>query len=377
MINSPQQAGSTVFNHANNLPRLIQRKCKCGNKASECNCTNCQKKTALINRKSLVRKAHNSLRPSLDLVERVIASPGRPLETSSRQFFESRFDKDFSQVRVHTGPDAAESASSIDAHAYTVGDHIVFGHSAFQPESVSGKKLLAHELTHVVQQGNSETTRGNLVLDSTRSSAEKEAAQIESDILIPSEGSKVIGSQLRLAEHPTKTTSHTVFRKPKIPGEGLKSPGDCTIGRHAQLQARKNLVCNEGPKCTSLSDPVQIDLRIARLMECYSARVRLMSECFRGGDANHRRVAKEWVEEAVQNCLDHRDKILKERKEKPNPILMPNQLERVGILLTYGVGVAIAMAIVFYASTAAAVVALIAGLMGLLFKNKSDTGQVA
>jgi outer membrane protein OmpA-like peptidoglycan-associated protein len=65
--------------------------------------------------------------------------------------------RDFSQVRVHVGPEAAESARQVSALAYTVGSHIVFGDGQYAPSSGNGKRLLAHELAHVIQQGGSET----------------------------------------------------------------------------------------------------------------------------------------------------------------------------------------------------------------------------
>ena len=88
------------------------------------------------------------------IVSAVLSSgSGRPIEGGTRQFMESRFGQDFGQVRVHTDSRAAESASAIQAHAYTSGRNIVFGAGQYQPESESGKRLLAHELAHVGQQG--------------------------------------------------------------------------------------------------------------------------------------------------------------------------------------------------------------------------------
>ncbi len=77
---------------------------------------------------------------------------GRPLPESVRAFFEPRFGHDFSQVRVHTDARAAESARAVNALAYTVGRHVVFGSGQFAPGTTLGDRLLAHELTHVVQQ---------------------------------------------------------------------------------------------------------------------------------------------------------------------------------------------------------------------------------
>jgi hypothetical protein len=79
---------------------------------------------------------------------------GEPLPASQRAFFEPRFGYDFSQVRVHTGAHAAESARAVKAMAYTVGQDLVFNQGQYAPESQDGKRLLAHELTHVVQQKN-------------------------------------------------------------------------------------------------------------------------------------------------------------------------------------------------------------------------------
>ena len=88
-------------------------------------------------------------------VDRVLASPGRPLELVLRQDMEQRFGHDFSRVRVHSGGAAEQSALDVNAHAYTAGHSIVFGASRFEPGTNDGRRLLAHELTHVVQQNGS------------------------------------------------------------------------------------------------------------------------------------------------------------------------------------------------------------------------------
>jgi hypothetical protein len=85
-------------------------------------------------------------------VDNVLASPGRPLDAALRQDMEQRFGHDFSRVRVHTGTAAEQSVQDISARAYTVGRDIVFGASRFAPGMHEGRRLLAHELTHVVQQ---------------------------------------------------------------------------------------------------------------------------------------------------------------------------------------------------------------------------------
>jgi hypothetical protein len=77
---------------------------------------------------------------------------GQPLDPSTRDSMESRFGTDFSPVRVHAGTEAAQAARSVDARAFTIGRDVVFGESEYQPHTNEGQRLLAHELTHVVQQ---------------------------------------------------------------------------------------------------------------------------------------------------------------------------------------------------------------------------------
>lgn len=86
------------------------------------------------------------------LVNQVLQSAGQPLDTATRAFFEPRFATDFSNVRIHTNASAAESAQAVQARAYTHGQSIVFNAGEFSPGTSAGKHLLAHELTHVVQQ---------------------------------------------------------------------------------------------------------------------------------------------------------------------------------------------------------------------------------
>ena len=85
-------------------------------------------------------------------VEQAVANSGKPLDAALRREMEPRFGCDFSQVRVHLGSAAERSARDINARAYTLGDRMVFGAGEFNPATNAGRRLLAHELTHVVQQ---------------------------------------------------------------------------------------------------------------------------------------------------------------------------------------------------------------------------------
>jgi uncharacterized protein DUF4157 len=90
-------------------------------------------------------------------VAEALASPGQPLDAATRAFIEPRFGHDFGRVRVHTDARAAESASAVQALAYTVGHNVVFGAGKYAPGTSEGRRLLAHELAHVVQQAGSPT----------------------------------------------------------------------------------------------------------------------------------------------------------------------------------------------------------------------------
>ncbi|WP_263019592.1 eCIS core domain-containing protein [Natronobiforma cellulositropha] len=87
-----------------------------------------------------------------DVVRRVISQPGKPLEGAVREEMEQRMGDSFSDVQLHTGPEAAKAASALEARAFTTGNHVVFNRGEYDPESAEGKYLLAHELAHVRQQ---------------------------------------------------------------------------------------------------------------------------------------------------------------------------------------------------------------------------------
>lgn len=118
----------------------VQRKCQA-----------CEEEEKHVHRKEVNgAKAEGSIR--LDSYISSLGSSGQPMSQTSRQFFEPRFGHNFSNVKIHTDSVAAKSAQSINALAYTTGNNIVFNSGQYSPESDSGKKLMAHELTHVIQQ---------------------------------------------------------------------------------------------------------------------------------------------------------------------------------------------------------------------------------
>lgn len=130
-------------------PRL-QRTCACGG-----GCPTCRNEQVAHERLQTKRVEANDSGglAAPPIVNEVLHSSGQPLDPSTRAFMEPRFGHDFSRVRVHTDARAAESARAVNALAYSVGRDVVFGLGHYRPASIEGRKLLAHELTHVLQQG--------------------------------------------------------------------------------------------------------------------------------------------------------------------------------------------------------------------------------
>lgn len=136
----------------------LQRKCTCGGSASgHEECEACGKKR--LARRSSTSDALVSLLPQSDSgaptpVHSVLNSAGQPLESKTRMFMEQRFGHDFGGVRIHADKMAAAAAASVSAHAFTVGEDIAFAEDQYRPSTAEGRRLIAHELTHVVQQRN-------------------------------------------------------------------------------------------------------------------------------------------------------------------------------------------------------------------------------
>lgn len=128
---------------------MLQRQCACGTHTPSGGgeCDDCARKR--LQRKSASPDEEFQIPP---IVDAVLAGSGRPLDALTRSTMERQFGHDFSGVRLHTDAIAARSAQAVHALAYTVGRDVVFGQGQYAPQSASGKRLLAHELAHVVQQ---------------------------------------------------------------------------------------------------------------------------------------------------------------------------------------------------------------------------------
>lgn len=185
-----QNTKSSSFSNSPHAGLLLQRKCACGSPISSLSgkCEQCKEKRLQakltigasndpleqeadrVADQVLAAPAHsavNGAAPRIQRftgqstenagaapasVDRVLSGSGRPLDPALQQDMGQRFGHDFSQVQVHIGTAAEQSARGVNAQAYTVGNNIVFGAGRFAPESHEGRRLIAHELTHVVQQ---------------------------------------------------------------------------------------------------------------------------------------------------------------------------------------------------------------------------------
>lgn len=195
-------------------------------------------------------------------------SGGTPLTSKQRTFFEPRFGADFSRVRIHTNRSADTAARAVGAFAFTRGNDVVFRGDQYRPHSYAGQKLLAHELTHVVQQGAAPRIR----------SRSGNGAR-------PIPGS---GLHMRMAYPAVQ----------RFPGDGMTPPGDCGWGKYlilrGSVETAKAVVstlgaCSAGDSCLFLA------AKIAAITAEIAARVALDTTCFRGGDSGHRQQVQDKV----------------------------------------------------------------------------------
>jgi hypothetical protein len=168
---------STLGNQA--VLRRLQRKCACGAvSGSDGECAECREKKSetTLQRAVLSPEPVHSVPPS---VEGVLRSPGQPLDENTRTAMEERLGRNFRDVRVHADAPSAESARAVNALAYTVGNDVVFGEGRYDPNTHDGRRLLAHELVHVVQQGIAAPASGSaLGISEPGDASEREAETI-------------------------------------------------------------------------------------------------------------------------------------------------------------------------------------------------------
>ena len=170
--------------------------------------------------------AHADRIPVPEHTETIVRSPGHPLDPRTRHFMEARFGQDLGDIRLHTDQSAARSARQLSARAYTLGPHISFGPEGYTPHSAAGRQLLAHEITHSLQQRQG----GGARLGTAQREAEARQA------------ARSIGSRTPMPR--ISAASPAVSRDP-VPGsegdqefEATLAEGTCDIGALCRLSHR-------------------------------------------------------------------------------------------------------------------------------------------
>ncbi|MDR3415536.1 MAG: DUF4157 domain-containing protein [Nevskia sp.] len=164
---------------------MLQRQCACGaHTPGGASCGEC------ASGGTLQRSAHGQVGAASapPIVHDALRSPGQPLDASTRALMEPRLGRDLSQVRVHTDELAAQSARAVNASAYTVSPHVVFGAGRYAPGTAQGLQLLGHELTHVAQQEPLPAAGGALRVEPAGTPAEQEADRVSHQIAAGSGG---------------------------------------------------------------------------------------------------------------------------------------------------------------------------------------------
>ncbi|MEA1865829.1 MAG: DUF4157 domain-containing protein [Euryarchaeota archaeon] len=271
------------------------------------------------------------------IVHEVLRSPGQPLGPETRTFMESRFGHDFSRVRVHTDARAAESARAVNALAYTVGHKIAFGTGQYTPETTMGQRLLAHELTHMVQQREQpRSVTRNLSINQPNDVYEREADRIAG---LVTRGQMVcrispLGSKAQIQREFTACFETNVeeFRRSPMctpptrvvgPGQSAEEicgvyPGgstDCEVDEETgEISGRVVVDVSETNPCVSpcvdLHERVherQLRPLCAALRDCYQAAdasQRPVSDCWRMGLPDPQRECEAYPVSVI--CLEER-----------------------------------------------------------------------
>lgn len=222
----------------------VQRACACASGQQDCAC----------GKGGTVQRDGRGPAPAEvpEAVAAAVRSPGRPLDMATRVAMEQRLGHDFSSVRVHADHGAAAASSSVHASAFTVGSHVVFGAGRFSPGTSAGRRLLAHELTHTVQQRRGErgaAAPGRLTLDAGPGGADAEreadraAAAVDGGAVDVGSGASSPGSLQRQVPSPIEPQPDVsltlrwgsgdvdvIVGGPKLPG--IEKPGQVGLRRN-------------------------------------------------------------------------------------------------------------------------------------------------
>jgi uncharacterized protein DUF4157 len=201
----------------------LQRACACGQHTSSGGeCEGCKKKRQSTLQRTAVNQS--PIREVPPIVFEVLHTAGQPLDTQARAFMQTRLGHDFSKVRVHTDAKAAASARNVNALAYTVGGDIVFGEGQYAPGTSTGRRLLAHELAHTVQQSQAGSgSLGALTISDQHESSEHEAERVSQTL-----------EQDRVSEPSNAHPLHLARQStPDAPASASPASGDSTVAQDA------------------------------------------------------------------------------------------------------------------------------------------------
>lgn len=267
---------------------LLRRKCACGGTpGASGECAGCR-------RKRLQRHPANQAEPSSvpSIVHDVLHSPGQPLDPATRAFMEPRFGHRFGDVRVHAEASAAESARALDAQAYTVGRDVIFGPGRYEPSTPRGRKLLAHELAHVVQQRESsqglQTLRVGSPDDKYESEAERASGAVARGEDAPRRRlSAPEGVQRLIVDAPEE----------ELAGGAAPSPPavvPCTPAPVATLDAFNNTDATSARNCCAIC-PVNLGVGAdGRARNGMEMRIKIANHC-PGAEYEITRVRESWL----------------------------------------------------------------------------------
>lgn len=199
----------------------VLRRCACRGKGGDCQ----ERREHGGVRRSASAPSAPGLAPPL--VHAVLRSAGRPLHDGTRAYMEPRFGHSFAHVRIHADARAAESAAAAQANAYAVGRDVVFGAGKYAPGSAEGRRLIAHELAHVVQQsgGGEAACTSSLEVGAPDAAEEREADSVANSLPTP-EG--------RFS--PPRLRSAPAIRRDLDPGEVMRT-GTLAAGMVSQADS--------------------------------------------------------------------------------------------------------------------------------------------
>ena len=230
-------------------------------------------------------------------VDHALASPSRPLEPALRQDMEQRFGHDFSKVRVHAHGAAGQSAQSVNARAYTLGDHVVFGAGHYAPETSDGRRLLAHELTHVLQQQRHSTPwiqRAPAVSDPTAATNVASGNRYNLELLVP----KQYLQNARTYSYPNQTDTEAINVLLKF-RERLMDIIDIHRGLHRELRDNREKHSTVGFWADTFGRVSLPDYEMWETPKGTLFEVRLLLDALRRGLRNPENVRRYFIEQTI------------------------------------------------------------------------------